>query len=169
MAAGFLLDAAFGEPPAGDADRGAVVVGSLTKLFACPGLRLGYVVAPEPRFVERLAARQARWSVGSLAVAALPALLSAAPLEHWAAELRALRDELVALLGGCGLQVIAESAPWVLVSRAGSLRDELARRGVLVRDCSSFGLAGTVRIAVPARAELGCLEAALRLTLADRG
>jgi hypothetical protein len=27
----------------GDADRGAVVVGSLTKLFACPGLRVGYV------------------------------------------------------------------------------------------------------------------------------
>ena len=31
----------------GDADRGAVVVGSLTKVFACPGLRVGYVIAPD--------------------------------------------------------------------------------------------------------------------------
>jgi histidinol-phosphate/aromatic aminotransferase/cobyric acid decarboxylase-like protein len=41
----------------GDAGSGALVVGSLTKVFACPGLRLGYVIA-QPDVIEHLARRQ---------------------------------------------------------------------------------------------------------------
>ncbi|HEX7276086.1 MAG TPA: aminotransferase class I/II-fold pyridoxal phosphate-dependent enzyme, partial [Acidimicrobiales bacterium] len=49
----------------GDADHGAFVVGSLTKVFACPGLRVGYVIAPAPDVADRLRRRQPLWSVGS--------------------------------------------------------------------------------------------------------
>ena len=72
----------------GDAAQGgSVVVGSLTKLFACPGLRLGYVLAPagDPDVVGRLEARQPRWSVNALALAVLPDLLAGADLPGWAA------------------------------------------------------------------------------------
>jgi histidinol-phosphate/aromatic aminotransferase/cobyric acid decarboxylase-like protein len=55
----------------------------------------------------------------------------------------------------------ARDAPWVLVDGAGDLRARLARRGVLVRDCTSFGMPGTVRIAVPDERGLARLEAAL--------
>ena len=65
---------------------GAVVVGSLTKLLACPGLRLGYVLA-DPALVARCRARQPAWSVGGLAAAALPELLEAADLPGWCAGL----------------------------------------------------------------------------------
>ncbi len=145
----------------GDADRGSIVVGSLTKLFACPGLRIGYVLAPEAGLAERLAARQPLWSVNSLALGVLPALIERAELVRWSSEIATLRAELVATLEARGFAVAAADAPWVLVEDAAWLREPLARQGVLVRDCSSFGLHGTVRIAVPGAANLERLEGAL--------
>ncbi len=150
-----------GEWTRGDAEGGAVVVGSLTKLFACPGLRLGYVLTPEPGVVERLRMRQVAWSVGSVALAALPHLLARAALGAWARELRVLRRQLVEILGGAGLHPVAKDAPWVLVEDAAWIREPLARQRVLVRDCASFGLAGTVRIAVPGPQGLERLALAL--------
>jgi len=82
----------------GDADNGAVVVGSLTKLFACPGLRLGYVVAPDRTAAARIEARQPAWSVNGLAVAALPDLLAVADLVGWSALVGSWRRALIALL-----------------------------------------------------------------------
>jgi histidinol-phosphate/aromatic aminotransferase/cobyric acid decarboxylase-like protein len=142
-------------------DEGAVVVGSLTKVLACPGLRVGYVLAPEPALIDRLAARQPRWAVNGLACAALPELLEAVDLPAWVARVAARRDELAALLTGRGWCVRAREAPWVLVEGAGDLRAALARSAVLVRDCTSFGMPGTVRIAVPDEQGLERLAAGL--------
>jgi histidinol-phosphate/aromatic aminotransferase/cobyric acid decarboxylase-like protein len=141
----------------GDADQGAsVVVGSLTKLFACPGLRLGYVLAPAGNtdVMGRLQARQPRWSVNALALAVLPDLLARADLPGWAASIAVARRELTDLVGGYGLRPRPSAANFVLVDGAAGLRERLASRGVLVRDCTSFGLPDSVRIAVPGPAGL---------------
>ncbi|WP_151526665.1 aminotransferase class I/II-fold pyridoxal phosphate-dependent enzyme [Serinicoccus kebangsaanensis] len=144
------------------AGRGQITVGSLTKTFACPGLRLGYVLA-DPDLVARLDARQPHWPVSSLALAALPDLLAAADLQGWARGIRELRSELTTLLRGHGLEVEDTDSSWVLVHRAG-LRERLAPQGVLVRDCASFGMPGTARVAVTDERGLARLEAALRVT-----
>jgi histidinol-phosphate/aromatic aminotransferase/cobyric acid decarboxylase-like protein len=136
----------------GDANQGAsLVVGSLTKLFACPGLRLGYVLAPAGNtdVVGRLRARQPRWSVNALALAVLPDLLATADLPAWAMSIAVARRELSDLVGAHGLRPRPGAANFVLVDGAPGLRDRLASRGVLVRDCTSFGLPDSVRIAVP--------------------
>jgi len=144
-----------------DFERGALVVGSLTKTFACPGLRLGYVVGDEAT-IERLRSRQASWSVGSLATAVLPALLEQADLASWAKTLAGLRSELVRVLGRAGVSCRETEANWVLVDAEGpALRERLARRGVLIRDLSSFGLAGWARVAVPDARGLERIERAL--------
>jgi len=148
----------------GEAERGAVVVGSLTKLFACPGLRLGYVLAPDGALVDRLRHRQPTWSVNGLAAAALPELLDGADLAGWAAAIGALRAALAALLAGHGLDPLPSDANWVLCARAAGLRQRLAPHGVLVRDCASFGLAGHARVAVPDWAGMERLAAALEAT-----
>lgn len=144
----------------GDADRGAVVVGSLTKLFACPGLRLGYILAPDVPTTARLSARQPAWSVNGLAVAVLPDLLEVADLPAWSSALATWRAELIALLVGHGFDPEPSDANFLIV-RAPGLRDHLARRAVLVRDCASFGLPDHVRIAVPNPGGLARLADAL--------
>ena len=138
-----------------------LVVGSLTKLFACPGLRVGYLLAGEAELVDRLARRQPGWAVNGLACAALPGLLETADLEAWAAGVAELRGALVALLDEHGLDPQPSDANYVLCARAAGLRERLARHGVVVRDCTSFGLPGQARVAVPHEAGLARLREAL--------
>ncbi len=153
---------ATGEWTRGDATQGSIVLGSLTKLFACPGLRLGYVLGDD-ELITRLAARQARWSVGSLACAVLPRLLETVDLMTWARQVAELRGALVGLLDEAGLHAEPSEANFVLVCRARGLRERLAGEGVVVRDCSSFGLPEAARIAVPDERGLERLATALGL------
>jgi histidinol-phosphate/aromatic aminotransferase/cobyric acid decarboxylase-like protein len=142
-------------------DPNAIVVGSLTKVFACPGLRVGYVRCPDRQLAEELRWRQPRWSVNGLACAVLPELLETADLGRWAAAVAALRLDLVERLRTAGLDAEPSDAAYVLVPRAPGLRSHLARRGVLVRDTASFGVPGGVRIAVPDPLGLERLDRAL--------
>jgi histidinol-phosphate/aromatic aminotransferase/cobyric acid decarboxylase-like protein len=143
----------------GDAD--VTVVGSLTKLFACPGLRVGYVVARDGQHAVRLGDRQPRWAVNALVCALLPELLTMADLDAWARAVAAFREQLVAVLIGAGLAPTPSDANFVLVRDARGLREHLARAGVLVRDTASFGIPGGVRVAVPDPAGLERLGHAL--------
>ncbi len=136
------------------AGRPGVVVGSLTKVFACPGLRLGYVIADD---VERFARHQPQWAVGSLGLAVLVELLGLTDLAGWSQAIAASRADLAAMFRRGGWQVSAADAPWVLV-RAPGLRERLARHGVVVRDCTGFGMPDHVRMAVPDSAGLDRLE-----------
>jgi histidinol-phosphate/aromatic aminotransferase/cobyric acid decarboxylase-like protein len=149
----------------GDWVRGATVLGSLTKLFACPGLRIGYVLSADVDFIERLRRRQPQWAVNGLAASALPDLLETADLSGWAAGVRDLRRQLVQLLEQHGLHVRDTDANWVLVEQAGDLRQRLAEQAVLVRDCTSFGMADVVRVAVPGEAGLERLDAAMKCAI----
>ena len=144
----------------GDADQGAWVVGSLTKLLACPGLRAGYVLGPDAPSVARLRALQPEWSVNALVTEALPELLGTVDLASWASSVRQARGRARAAAGGTRPAAAPSDANWVLVEAPG-LRAALVPHGVLVRDCSSFGLARMARIAVPHPADLDRLDAAL--------
>jgi histidinol-phosphate/aromatic aminotransferase/cobyric acid decarboxylase-like protein len=152
----------------GDHRRGAGVVGSLTKLFACPGLRIGYVLSEDADLLDRLRRRQPAWAVNGLAVAALPDLVATAELRQWSTTIAALRRALVDVLSDAGLAVRDTDAPWVLVDDVAWLRAALAPEGIVVRDCTSFGMPGVVRIAVPD--DIGRARLATTLDrLADRG
>jgi adenosylcobyric acid synthase len=147
------------------AGSGSIIVGSLTKLFACPGLRMGYVLSADADLIARLGARQAQWSVGSLAAGVLPRLLGAADLGGWSKQVGELRADLTGLLASAGLTAETSDANFVLVRSAPLLRDRLAHEGVVVRDCTSFGLPGAVRIAVPSAGGLERLAGALQRAL----
>ena len=100
-------------------------LGSLTKAFACPGLRLGYALAPDAAAADALRGARPAWAVGSLSCAVLPDLLAAADTPAWTAAVAKGRAELVAVLRAHGWDPVAADAPWVLVPRAAGLRDAL--------------------------------------------
>lgn len=136
-------------------------LGSLTKVFACPGLRLGYAVAPSADDAAALRRSRPAWAVDGTACAALGEILAAADPAGWTSRIAGARAELVEVLEAHGFAPSAADAPWVLVPGAAGLRDHLARRAVVVRDCGSFGLADHVRVAVPDGRGLERLDRAL--------
>ncbi len=127
------------------------VVRSLTKLHAIPGVRLGYVVAAA-EIIARLARLQPSWSLDATAQAAGPVALD----EHaqrvaQLSEVWATRRRLRAALEAAGYRVGPSRANFLLVDvgHASGVRSALLRRGILVRDCTSFGLPAWIRIAIP--------------------
>ncbi|HVF74349.1 MAG TPA: aminotransferase class I/II-fold pyridoxal phosphate-dependent enzyme [Acidimicrobiales bacterium] len=139
----------------GDAD--AVVIGSLTKLLACPGLRVGYVLA-DAATIERLRQRQPQWSANGLVCAALPDLLDTVDLLVSARAVATLRAQLLALLTDHGLDPLPSDANYVVCN---DVYAELVKHGIVVRDCTAFGLPDRVRIAVPDEHGLARLAEAL--------
>lgn len=124
-------------------------LGSLTKLWACPGVRLGYVIAPDDELADAVRRRQPRWSVNGIAAAIVEPMLARTDLAVWQRRIAASRRGFVAALADLGFDVATTDANWVLVRRPG-LRDELIAERVVVRDCASFGLPGLHRVALPA-------------------
>jgi len=126
-----------------------LVLRSMTKDFGLAGLRLGYAVGEEGR-IEQLRQVQPPWSVNALAQAAGVAALRDLPHRKRSLEmLFRAKQELTAGLTRLGLVPIPSAAHFFLV-RVGDgagFRMALLRRGVLVRDCASFGLPAHVRIA----------------------
>lgn len=115
-----------------------LVVRSFTKLFACPGLRLGYLVGE----VAAMRARQPAWSVSRLAQAAGEALLAETAYQHFTREFvgkrRAeLAEDLRALPG---VKVFPSAANFLLVrvAHAAEVARRLCERRIVVRLCDSF-------------------------------
>lgn len=124
-------------------------LGSLTKLWACPGLRLGYVIAPSERSAEVIRNRQPRWSVSSLALAIVEPMLAQTDLVGWATAMSDMREAFVGQLRELGFRVSSTESNWVLVTDEPRLRERLMAHHVLVRDCTNFGLENVSRVAVP--------------------
>jgi histidinol-phosphate aminotransferase len=125
---------------------------SLTKDYSLAGLRLGYALAPPP-LIRALRAVQPSWSVNSLAQIAGIATLQE-EIIAWRrqslAQLHQHAADLWAGLTGQGLTVLPTTTTFALVAvdDAPTFRHRLlTHHNLLVRDCSSFGLPGHVRIA----------------------
>ena len=144
-----------------DFERGSFVVGSLTKLFALPGLRIGYVIAPSSADAAALSKLQPQWALNSLAAASLPNLISSIDLDETQRSVSRLRNDLVPILRSYGAEPMASRANYVFIPDAKDVFERLLEHKVLVRDTSSFGLDGGVRIAVPNDKGLERVEKAL--------
>jgi threonine-phosphate decarboxylase len=157
--------------------RNLIVLRSLTKVYALPGLRLGYALAGPP-LAERLREQLPPWSVNALAqVAGLAALEDDLYLERTHAWLETEPDVFFRGLRDLDehLEALPTQANFILLrlrhGTAGLLARRLAERRILVRDASDFvGLDETwVRVAVRSAAENGRLLEDLLRAVSKRG
>lgn len=147
----FVWDESFHALAAGRWSRGdpsSWRIASLTKTWRCPGVRIGYVVAPTAGDAERFRARRPEWSVGAAACAVVEQLAGTSDLVGWASRIADARRHLADGLAARGLDVRETDANWVLVRDGGRLVEPLFRRHVLVRELGSYGLPGWLRVAV---------------------
>jgi len=154
-----------------------IVVRSLTKFHALPGLRVGYLVARRAvasRFSEQLEP----WSVNSLAlIAAAESLQDVAYRDRLLALVQKEREYLFTKMQELGwLQPFPSAANFLLVRikaqgmmSGTTLRLELEKHRILVRDASGFKNLGRqyVRIAVRRRRDNRMLIETLR-TVGER-
>jgi histidinol-phosphate aminotransferase len=122
----------------------------MTKDYALTATRLGYSLAPDD-VTARLAAFQPDWSVNGLAQAAgLAALADTGYLPKARRAVAQAKDFLSGRLADMGFFVPPSAANFLLVrvGDAASWRDKLMRRGLFVRDCTSFGLPEYIRLGV---------------------
>jgi len=126
-----------------------IVMRSMTKEYALPGLRLGYALA-QSEVIDALAKVRAPWSVNSFAQAAGRAVLADEKfLQDTLAQIHDEAKKLRASIENLGWRVMPSALHYFLVEvgDARAFRATLASRGLLVRDCTSFGLPEFVRIA----------------------
>lgn len=170
-----FMDAVPGETEslAGARLPGLLVLRSLTKTWALPGLRAGYALG-DPALLARLAAHRPHWPVGTLVLAAVEACAAPHAIAEAADAARtavAHRAHLAGALRGLpGVEVHEPAAgPFLLlrVRDGARVREGLRRRGIAVRRADTFpGLSDDhLRVAVRDPARTALLVDALRAEL----
>jgi len=143
-----------------------VVLRSMTKDYALAGLRLGYAIATEP-IISVLKQVRPPWNVSSVAQAAgVFALKTDGYLEACRIKIKEAKEFLVEGLKGLGLLPLPSQTNFFLVKvgNAARFRQALLRKGILVRDCTSFGLPNYIRLAPRSIAECQRLLTAIKET-----
>lgn len=134
-----------------------IVLRTFTKIFALPGLRIGYLVAHK-EIVSELKGHRLPWSVNAFAQIAAEVVLDAKEHIRKTREfIEKEREFLFREIGRIkGLRPYSSVVNFLLVRieknnmTASSLAKKLLRYGILIRDCSNFRSLGHkfIRIAV---------------------
>ncbi len=121
------------------------VIHSVTKFYGMPGIRFGYGIAAES-LIENLETTRQPWSINTLAgFATLAAFSDKEFIENSKRIIAKERNEFAMMLNKIkGLHVFPSETNFLLVKILNSkftsmgLREEMAKRGMLIRDCSTF-------------------------------
>ncbi|MBP2627069.1 MAG: L-threonine-O-3-phosphate decarboxylase [Firmicutes bacterium] len=134
-----------------------IILHSLTKFYAIPGLRLGFALA-NPELTNQLHSGKDPWNVNTLAQNAGVAALNDYAYQHMSKEFigKVKMDLYHSLLSIPGLKPYLPSVNFILINikdinmTGEELRQAMASHNILIRDCSNYpGLSSEyIRIAV---------------------
>ncbi|NDL63210.1 threonine-phosphate decarboxylase CobD [Acerihabitans arboris] len=136
------------------------VLRSLTKFYAIPGLRLGYMLGSDTQAMARLRERRPPWTINAFAALAGEVVLD--DLEYQRDAMRWLQEQQTYLYGGLSalpaLKVWRPAANYIFFRcqrRALDLQAALLQKGLLIRSCANYpGLSGDYyRVAIKGGAD----------------
>ncbi|HKP38262.1 MAG TPA: threonine-phosphate decarboxylase CobD [Pyrinomonadaceae bacterium] len=134
-----------------------IVLRSLTKFYAMPGLRIGYAVCGA-KLAATIRAQIDPWSVSTIALEAATAALNETEFTERSRDMNHLaREEFAYALRGLGLLVFPSAANFLLAKLPGGCGSQLSTwlqaHRILIRRCDSFQGLGDeyIRLAVRSR------------------
>ena len=149
--------------------KNLLILKSFTKLYAIPGVRLGYCLSSDTALLKAMAQAGPAWSVSSVAQdAGLAALRETDYVSQVRRLIQKERPWLTAQLERLGLRVIPGQANYLMFQCPTPLTEPLGQRGILLRSCGNYrGLDDTwYRTAVRTREDNERLIQALEEVLA---
>ena len=133
-----------------------LLVQAFTKLYAIPGVRLGFLVSGNEGLVQKIGRQLPEWN---LSVFAQEAGIACAKEKEFVEQtvwyVQKERAFLAEQLQKMGLEVFDGEGNFILLYTEKPLYELLLKRGILIRDCRNFkGLTkGYYRLAVKSREE----------------
>ena len=131
-----------------------IVLRSLTKFYAMPGLRIGYTVS-NAKLAAKIKGQIDPWSVSTVALEAGCAALAEDEFGMKSCRVNTIaREEFASALRGMGLEILPSAANFLLAKlphgSGGDLQSWLESERILIRRCDSFhGLSDEfIRLAV---------------------
>ncbi|MGL5417011.1 MAG: threonine-phosphate decarboxylase CobD [Clostridium sp.] len=134
-----------------------IIVKSLTKFFAFPGIRLGYGVTKNKEYLEKIKKVEIPWSINRIAQKAGEVALKRT--SYIKATIENLNEEKEFLLESLnrfkGLQIFDGTVNFIFFKGKENLKELLLEKAILIRSCENYkGLEkGYFRIAVRKREE----------------
>lgn len=130
------------------------ILRSLTKFYAFPGLRFGYLLINNKKLHKRLDLLTPEWEINTLALEAAKYSLEQ-NMDTITDKIQTEKTLLEADLRSLGIYVYPSCTNFLLCRYNRSIVDELLKSGIIVRDCSDFiGLDYRYfRVAVKTRSE----------------
>ena len=130
------------------------VMRSLTKSFAVPGIRFGFGFG-SPDLIRRIETARSPWTINAFAeYYAKLAFAKYHELRNSAQKIAAEREWYYERLRELGLSFEPSSVNYILIHLprdAAVVTRAMIDQGVLVRDCTSFGLPSSIRVSVETR------------------
>ncbi len=113
------------------------ILRSLTKLYAFPGLRFGYLLTENKKIIENLKKLTPSWDINTLALEAAKFSLTQ-DMSQVVLKIQKEKSILSKNLKSVGIEVFDSKANFLLCRYKKNLSNALLNQGVIVRDCSDY-------------------------------
>jgi L-threonine-O-3-phosphate decarboxylase len=117
-----------------------IVLKAFTKIYAIPGIRLGYCMSSNKELIQGLKSSGPPWNVSTIAQAAGTASLKEKEYVKKSVEYVSMqREYLVKELEKLNIKTYESHANYVFFkTNIPHLKEEMLKKGILIRDCSNY-------------------------------